>query len=143
MPIRPEHRILYPADWPELSAAVRFVRARGRCEHCGRPHGRLVRHLGDGRWWDEDARTWRDGSGRSVRCDLAPAEMAPRVRRTRVVLATAHLDHNPTNSAKSNLAALCQRCHLANDRPEHVRRRRLTAMRLRAMADLFEGPYQR
>lgn len=31
--------------------------------------------------------------------------------RTRVVLASAHLDHNPDNNRLRNLAALCQRCH--------------------------------
>ena len=27
-----------------------FRRAGGRCEGCGRPHGQMVLHLGDGRW---------------------------------------------------------------------------------------------
>ena len=61
MPIRPEHRYFYPIDWPQLSAVIRFGRARGCCEGCGRPHGRMVYHLGDGRWWDADAGRWRDG----------------------------------------------------------------------------------
>ena len=52
MPIRPEYRFLYPIDWLQLSATIRFGRAGGRCEHCGRPHGEIVLHLGDGRWWD-------------------------------------------------------------------------------------------
>jgi hypothetical protein len=38
MPIRAQHRGLYPFDWQQLSRAVRFKRAHGRCEHCGRPH---------------------------------------------------------------------------------------------------------
>jgi hypothetical protein len=49
MPIHREYRWFYPIDWPQLSAAIRFGRAKGRCEHCRRPHGRLVFHLGDGR----------------------------------------------------------------------------------------------
>jgi len=52
MPIRPEHRWLYPIDWHELSRVIRFERAGGRCEHCHRPHGCDVPHLGEGRWWD-------------------------------------------------------------------------------------------
>ena len=28
MPIRPEYRWLYPIDWPQLSAVIRFERAR-------------------------------------------------------------------------------------------------------------------
>ncbi len=49
MPIRPEHRFFYPIDWPQLSDAIRFRRARGRCEKCARPHLQQVFHLGDGR----------------------------------------------------------------------------------------------
>ena len=68
MPIAPEHRWLYPIDWRELSNLIRFGRAKGRCEHCRRPHGRDVLHLGDGVWWDEDASRWRDGQGGALRC---------------------------------------------------------------------------
>lgn len=39
MPIRPENRARYPADWARRSRFVRFVRARGRCEWCGAAHG--------------------------------------------------------------------------------------------------------
>lgn len=39
MPIRPENRARYPADWKLRSRFVRFVRARGRCEWCGAGHG--------------------------------------------------------------------------------------------------------
>jgi hypothetical protein len=99
-----------------------------------------VRHLGDGRWWDEDARTWRDDAGRAIVAP-DPSEIAVRLRRTWVVLATAHLDHDPTHNDPANLAALCQRCHLINDREEHARRRRLTILGRRAAGDLFEGPY--
>ncbi|MCJ2070800.1 hypothetical protein MKK75_18725, partial [Methylobacterium sp. J-030] len=63
MPIRHEHRFFYPIDWVQLSAVIRFGRARGCCEGCGRPHGRKVYHLGEGRWWDADAGGWRDGWG--------------------------------------------------------------------------------
>ena len=46
MPIKPELRYFYPIDWPQISHWVRFVRAEGRCQVCGRPHGKTVRHLG-------------------------------------------------------------------------------------------------
>ena len=36
MPIRWQYRWLYPIDWRELSAAIRFRRAKGRCEGCER-----------------------------------------------------------------------------------------------------------
>jgi hypothetical protein len=52
MPIKRAHRFFYPIDWKELSLTIRFRRAEGRCERCGRPHGQKIVHVGDGRWWD-------------------------------------------------------------------------------------------
>ena len=108
MPIRAELKPLYPADWAEISRRIRFDRADGRCERCGRWHGQVVPG-------------WRPD------------------RVTRIVLTTAHLDHDPTNNAEANLAALCQRCHLAHDKPHHVRQRRLRWRLGWAIADLFSG----
>ena len=45
MPIKPELRYFYPIDWPQISHWVRFVRAKGHCQVCGRPHGETVQHL--------------------------------------------------------------------------------------------------
>lgn len=39
---------------------------------------------------------------------------------SRVVLTTAHLDHNPANCTDDNLMALCQRCHLRYDAKMHA-----------------------
>jgi hypothetical protein len=140
MPIRPEHRFFYPIDWAQLSAVIRFGRAKGCCEGCGRPHGRMVYHLGDGRWWDADAGRWRDGWGRRIRI-AEEADILGYARRTRVVLAAAHRDHDTSNNADANLAAFCQRCHMIHDRPEHRRRRWRTLFRRKALGDLFGGPY--
>ncbi len=141
MPIRREHRFFYPIDWPQLSAVIRFGRAKGRCETCGRPHKHRVYHLGDGRWWDHEATRWRDGSGHQVDPSFEGTNLLETVRSTYVVLATAHRDHDTTNNAAANLAAWCQRCHLTHDRPEHQRRRWLTLFRRKALGDLFRGPY--
>ena len=140
MPIRPEHRHFYPIDWPQLSAVIRFDRAAGRCEGCGRPHGKTVLHLGDGRWYDAEAGTWRDGKGRKLR-RLKIVDPLNTVRSTRVYLAAAHRDHDTSRNGAADLAAWCQRCHLAHDRPEHQRRARFTILRRRALGDLFLGPY--
>lgn len=67
MPIRREYRWLYPIDWPQLTDVIRFERAGGRCERCGRPHGQLVAQLGDGRWWDAERGYWRTMRGRRAR----------------------------------------------------------------------------
>ncbi len=139
MPIRAELRSLYPPDWPELSRRVRFERAAGRCQDCGRPHLQWLRCLSDGRWFDEAGRTWRDRRGRPARWpDLIEIS---RQRVTRVVLAAAHLDGNPANNRLRNLRSLCQRCHVLHDIGHHTRQRWITYRRRWAVGDLFLGLY--
>lgn len=139
MPIRPELRSLYPPHWRELSTRVRFSRACGRCERCGRPHKTELRCLPDGRWFDERTRTWRDGRNRPTRWpDLIETAQ---LRTTRAVLAAAHLNHDPADNRLRNLHALCQRCHLLHDRAHHRAQRSITFRRRRALGDLFLGPY--
>jgi hypothetical protein len=140
MPIRRELRPLYPKDWPRISRHVRFSRAGGRCESCGRPHGMVVRCLPDGRWLDQEQKIWRDGRGRAARWpDLIDTV---RLRTTRVVLAAAHLDHDPANNRARNLRCLCQRCHLRHDRAHHLAERRITYRQRLALGDLFLGRYR-
>ncbi len=141
MPIRPQYRWLYPIDWPQLSAMIRFTRAKGRCEECGRPHGQQVLHLGDGRWWDKERQIWRNGAGQPLP-HLVLTDALSTIRMTKVVLATAHLDHDPTNNRTRNLKALCQRCHMIHDREERRRQRWLTMHMRKALGDLFFGPYR-
>lgn len=138
MPIRPENRWLYPIDWRQVSDAIRFDRAGARCERCGRPHRRHVAHLGDGRWWDAASGRWRSGRGPAIR--LRGGFALARVRTTYVVLACAHLDHDPGNNAPSNLMALCQRCHMLHDAAEHRWQRWWNLFRHRAIRDLYEDP---
>src|ERR1700756_5258010 len=66
---------------------------------------------------------------------------ATRFRMTRVVLAAAHLDSDPTNNRLKNLRALCQRCHMLHDRPHHLTQRWITYRRRLAVGDLFLGSY--
>ena len=156
MPIRSSQRWYYPIDWTELSRTVRFERAKGACERCGRRHGETVWHLSrvavagrrglwwDGAWTDARARTpgaWRCERGRALaRHHLPPPGDLARLntqlslwtglertdwpRRSLVVLACCHLDHDPTNCADANLAALCQHCHLEHDRADNMARRK-------------------
>ncbi|MGH7046485.1 MAG: hypothetical protein ACREE2_08865 [Stellaceae bacterium] len=139
MPIKPEMRGLYPHEWPQISRKVRFERAGGICQGCGRPHGLTVRCLPDGRWFDATCCTWRNGRGRPARWpDLVENAQ---IRQTRVVLAAAHLDHDPRNNRLRNLKSLCQRCHIIHDRPHHRAQRRITYLLRRALGDLFLGPY--
>jgi hypothetical protein len=107
MPIRPENRARYPADWRQISARIRFVRAGGRCECEG-----------------------ECGKGHVGRCAAANGQPHP-VTRSRVVLTVAHLDHTPEHCDDANLRAMCQRCHLSYDAGHHAQ----TSARTRA-ADL-------
>lgn len=108
MPIRPENRDRYPANWSEISTAIKD-RAGWRCEctgECGRP----VVHL--------------DGSkvGRCVNRHGLPAYGTG----SKVVLTTAHLDHTPEHCDPGNLKAMCQGCHLHYDRAHHAETRART-----------------
>ncbi len=94
-PIRASERQRYPADWPAISARIRFGRAAGRCECAG-----------------------ECGTGHEARCPALHGEPHP-VTRSAVVLTTAHLDHVPEHCEDANLRAMCQRCHLAYDAGQH------------------------
>lgn len=90
MPIRPENKALYPANWKELRAEV-LTRASHACE----------------------------GSPTYPTCRARNHEPHP-VTSSRVVLTIAHLDHNPTNNDLTNLRAWCQRCHVTYDADHHA-----------------------
>jgi len=141
MPIHRRRRWLYPIDWPQISASIRYDRAKGRCEQCARSHGRGVVHLGDGCWWNEDANIWRNGRGRALSTLPAYAPGDAMTLTTKVFLAAAHLDHDPGNNRPRNLKAFCQRRHMLHDRDEHRRRRSLTLRMRKAMGDPFLGSY--
>lgn len=100
----------------------------------------IVCHLGDGRWWDAEHSTWRDGFGKPAQVE-DNEDLLALTTTTRVVLAAAHRDHHPTNIRACNLVALCRRCHLAHDREGHQRGRWITLFRRKALGDLFVGRY--
>jgi len=144
MPIRPENRDRYPADWPQISARVRSE-AGDLCEWCGAPNGRLIRRGvtrdGVAVWREASSSAYEDGrhaeTGEEVpdssedTCDWRDP--------VKVILTVAHLDHQPENCARDNLRALCQRCHNAYDAPMRragIEERRRAAC---AVGDMFEG----
>lgn len=94
MPIRPENKKRYPADWPEISKRIRFERAGGRCEQ----------------------------TINGERCAALNGEPHP-VTGSKVVLTVAHLDHTPEHCADDNLLAMCQSCHLRYDHKLHMTNR--------------------
>ena len=111
MPIRPENRNRYPADWPEISQRIRFQRADGQCE-C-------------------DGRCGEDHPG--GRCKATHGKPHP-ITGSTVVLTVMHLDHCPEHNDDANLMAGCQRCHNRYDAP--MRRRGIAQRR---PLPLFDG----
>lgn len=139
MPIRPENRARYPKDWPDISRAAR-ERARWRCQHpdC------TARQYAVGHWAKNAAGLWRwipthgsgphDAAGWGQRWPCGTSwtysEAAEFARDCNeldsghpklivIVLTVAHLNHQPEDCRPENLAAMCQRHHLAYDAPHH------------------------
>lgn len=104
MPIRPESRDRYPADWREISHRIRFDRADSRCECLG-----------------ECGRGTHEGRCPNVHGHLAYGSRAV------VVLTVAHLDHVPEHCEDENLRAMCQGCHLHYDLDHHAETRARSA----------------
>ena len=132
-------------SWCELQhrTSVRRGRAGGgrsadQVRTAARRHGTPSRRWP---WRDKIQQAWRDGCGRDGPCPALAGGAS--IRTTKVVLAAAHLDHNPAHCGRRhrNVKALCEHCHLLHGRPEHRRRIRLTLRRQRALGDLFLGPY--
>lgn len=116
MPIRKELRHHYRGPtWQAVRRRI-LTRARGRCEWCGKPDRRVLWVAPDGRWseFNGTAHVWRDERGKPTR-----EPYTDNLRSVAVVLTVAHLNHVPDDNRDDNLAALCQRCHLRHDEPQH------------------------
>jgi len=113
MPILPENKKRYPKDWKEISRRIRFERAGNCCENCGVENHKLIIR---GIWYGVEC--YQDDDGNIFDADTSEeigdsyvGDVCDNAKVIRVVLTTAHLDHNPENNDERNLKALCQRCH--------------------------------
>lgn len=126
MPIKPENRLRYPSDWPQIRERI-LARAKHRCEQCKvQNRTRIARGAESdaGRYMTGDAKVWDATDGTYLgRCRMSDFHV---LRMTDIVLTIAHLDHTPENCAEDNLKALCQRCHLAYDAEHHIATSRAT-----------------
>lgn len=116
-PIRKSEAARYPKNWKEIRARI-MARADGRCEcqgECGlHPPKPLPR--------------------RCVERHGEPAIYA----KGRIVLTIAHLgDPSPENCADDNLKAMCQRCHLRYDVPQHQENAAATRRAAKQNRELF------
>jgi len=124
MPIRKEQKALYPPppEWQAIRARI-LKRAKYRCEQCGVSQYSIVSWHGHERVIDQDPFS----SYREARAYVEGLREAGSViRRTVIVLTTAHLHHTLDNHRDDVLAALCQACHLRHDATLHVTNRRIT-----------------
>lgn len=113
MPIRPENKSRYPANWADISRAAKILAGyRCKCEgECGRGT-----HIG--------------------RCPNVQGKPAYDTG-SLVVLTTAHLDHTPEHCEDENLRVMCQGCHLHYDRDHH---KQTAYMTRRAKRNTLELP---
>jgi len=124
MPIKPELRVRYPADWESRGAELRIA-AGNRCqtENCG---------LLDG------AVGWRDDDGLFIEAAEPDAVIPDGRSLIRIVLTVAHLyDSRPENCSPRNLALFCQRCHNTWDARMRGQHASATRRERKAIGDLF------
>jgi hypothetical protein len=127
VPIKPENRDRYPADWPEIRARIRD-RAGDKCEVCGVPNGAFGYRDQDGDFVKlEAANEVHEFEQYYMDCE----HLAPKL--ITIVCTVAHLDHNPENCADENLAFMCQKDHNSHD-AEHRAQTRATTKRTKLEA---------
>lgn len=144
MPVKPENRALYPADWDAISRAAK-ERAGWRCQAPGCTCQQYAVGYWEGDAWRRlghvghelpDAYKQARQYAAEAQVDLTGDDPEPDPRVIVVVLTTAHLDHNPANVADENLASYCQRHHLAYDQQHHIESAYMTRMAKRGNQEL-------
>ncbi len=109
----------YKEYHPKWTLIVRLIlkRAKNRCEDCGLLNHSIIRKRDrktpGGQEWDmfHAIKKYRKFTN----------AMAMRsMNFTKVILTTAHLDHDKKNNRFWNLKSLCQKCHLNHDITHHT-----------------------
>lgn len=125
MPIRADLKHFYGPEWRKVIRPRILARAGNRCERCGKPNNQDIRQIvqpGMRCWWFDlvDGQIiLRSSEGATLQSpELWPID-EQRAYTVRVILTVAHLDHDSSNMADENLAALCQWCHLHHDEDHH------------------------
>lgn len=140
MPIKPENRSRYPANWSDIRTAI-LARAGDCCETCKVANGkRIARGAGPfaGTYQADTAEVFDAETGEYI-ASVRMSEYQVKNMVT-IVLTIAHLDHQPENCDPDNLRALCQMHHLRYDAIHHAETARATRHERLAIADLFEEP---
>lgn len=114
----------YHPKWSLISYLIRTVRAKNTCEKCGLKNKQIIKRLDDGTYRLPFMSEWDAVHSRIKHKHSNMTESLKHFGLTKVVLTTAHLDHNKNNNRFNNLAALCQRCHLKHDAKQHAENRK-------------------
>lgn len=154
MPIKPENKSRYPANWKQISEDIRFNRAKNRCEVCGVPNYAVGHRNEDGNFVPIAGNIYADCAGAGLSYpslnpltfteakEIADAETFGCVYGFKyivIVLTVAHLDHQPENCDPENLKAMCQKCHNNYDR-EHRNRTVKNGRMVGQMKFSFDSP---
>ncbi|MBB0027050.1 hypothetical protein [Ralstonia pickettii] len=138
MPIKPENRGRYPANWQEIRASI-LARAGNRCEQCFAVNGDIIaRGIGKDvdTYMTDEAKVFDANDGRYLG-QWRMSDYECNQDGVKIVLTIAHLDHTPENCDPDNLRAWCQRCHLRYDAKHHAENARRTRHERKAVGDLF------
>jgi len=115
----------YPKNWKAIRQEI-LKRAKDRCEFCNAPnHAYGYREYGGS----------KEGTFQLVSYDHEEALDTIDVhswdaKLIRIVLTIAHMNHKTMDSRRSNLKALCQRCHNNYD-ADHRRKNRSHTLELK------------
>ena len=134
MPIKPENRYRYPADWKQIRTRI-LQRANYRCEHagCRAQHG-VTGYWHDSRFTPMPDALWQAGAKVGDRIACADGST---IKIIKIVLTIAHLDHQPENCTDDNLRAWRQRHHLAYDHDHHRRNAQATRRAKAGTLEMF------
>jgi len=162
MPISAGNQKRYPPEWPQVRLQI-LERAKWKCEHPGCQAaqyavGHWIIGEGDAAKWrpmvgNTPATTADDRAMHAAGQGLKPDGMPWTYRDARafidrfawppeevpiiIVLTVAHLNHQPEDCRPENLAAWCQRHHLAYDLEHHQRNAYATRRKGKAIRELF------
>jgi hypothetical protein len=114
----------YHPKWKLISKLIRVNRAKNHCEWCKVKNYAIVKRLKDGRYFYTIASEMQAYNNLVINKGFSQQTALQKLGYTKVVLTVAHIDHDKTNNKFSNLAALCQSCHLKHDIKQHVANRK-------------------
>lgn len=123
-----------PCDYkeyhPEWKTKIRpdILEREGHCcKFCGVRNHSIIHRYGNGA---NDWKYWPEGME-------SEAWSLDGLKSTKIILTIAHLNHDKNDNDYSNLAALCQKCHLKIDLKHHMKNARETNRKKKGLQNLF------